>query len=54
MASLSADAWRDLRRNPVFWIAAAIVLLMVLLAAFPDLFSHVPIRARGCDLVRIR
>ena len=39
MASLSADAWHDLRRNPVFWIAAFVVTLMLLLAAFPGLCS---------------
>ena len=24
--SLAADAWRDLRRNPIFWIAAVLVV----------------------------
>lgn len=47
--SLGQDAWEDLRRNPIFWIAGAIVLLMVLLAAFPGLFSRVDPSA--CDLV---
>jgi oligopeptide transport system permease protein len=41
MASLTRDAWQDLRRNPVFWIALGIVVLMVLLAAFPWLFTAV-------------
>lgn len=41
MASLSEDAWQELKHKPVFWIAGAIVLLMMLLAAFPGLFSHV-------------
>jgi len=49
MASLSADAWRDLRRNPVFWIALAIVVTMLLLAAFPWLFSSTDPRT-SCDL----
>ena len=31
--SLALDAWHDLRRNPVFWIAGLIVALMVLMAA---------------------
>jgi ABC-type dipeptide/oligopeptide/nickel transport system permease subunit len=48
--SLAGDAWQDLKRNPVFWIAGAIVLLMVLLALFPGLFSSVDPRIAGCDL----
>ncbi|MEJ0098372.1 MAG: ABC transporter permease [Pseudomonadota bacterium] len=50
MASLSQDAWQDLRRNPVFWIALGIVVLMLLLAAFPALFTSVDPRA--ADLAR--
>jgi ABC-type dipeptide/oligopeptide/nickel transport system permease subunit len=41
MASLSEDAWHELKRKPVFWIASAVVLLMMMLAAFPGLFSSV-------------
>jgi oligopeptide transport system permease protein len=41
MASLSQDAWQELKRKPVFWIASSIVLLMLLLAAFPGLFTAV-------------
>jgi len=48
--SLSGDAWHDLRRNPVFWIASAIVLLMVLMAAFPGLFSSIDARTADCSL----
>jgi oligopeptide transport system permease protein len=48
--SLAGDAWQDLRRNPVFWIAGAIVLLMVLLAAFPGLFSSIDARTASCSL----
>jgi ABC-type dipeptide/oligopeptide/nickel transport system permease subunit len=50
MASLSADAWHDLRRNPVFWIAAFVVTLMLLLAAFPGLFSSIDPRSASCSL----
>jgi peptide/nickel transport system permease protein/oligopeptide transport system permease protein len=50
MASLSADAWRDLRRNPVFWIASGIVLLMLLLAAFPGLFTRIGPGQAFCSL----
>jgi oligopeptide transport system permease protein len=52
MASLSADAWRDLRRNWVFWTAGSIVLLMLLLAGFPGLFSSIDPTLTGavCNL----
>jgi ABC-type dipeptide/oligopeptide/nickel transport system permease subunit len=50
MASLSTDAWHDLKRNPVFWIAGTVVVLMVLLAAFPGLFSKVDAREAICSL----
>jgi ABC-type dipeptide/oligopeptide/nickel transport system permease subunit len=48
--SLSRDAWHDLQRNPVFWIAAALVLLMVAIAAFPGLFSRIDARTAACSL----
>lgn len=48
--SLSRDAWHDLRRNPVFWAAAALVTLMVLIAAFPGLFSQLDAREASCSL----
>lgn len=50
MASLSADAWQDLKRNPVFWIAGVVVTLMVLIALLPGLFSSVDARAAVCSL----
>lgn len=37
--SASADAWRELRRRPLFWISTVIVVLVVLIAAFPSLFT---------------
>ena len=36
---LLGDAWRDLRRKPLFWISAAFIVLFVLMAAFPSLFT---------------
>jgi oligopeptide transport system permease protein len=41
--SLWSDAWRDLRRNPLFWIGAVLGLGFVIMAVFPQLF------ARGAD-----
>ncbi|GGR68979.1 peptide ABC transporter permease [Streptomyces aureoverticillatus] len=37
--SLWGDAWRDLRRRPLFVISAALIVLLVLVAAFPGLFT---------------
>ncbi|NMR19870.1 ABC transporter permease [Cellulomonas fimi] len=47
-ASLWADAWRSLRRRPLFWISAALILLVVTVAAFPSLFTSV--EPRFCEL----
>jgi oligopeptide transport system permease protein len=41
--SLWSDAWRELRRNPLFWIGAVLGLLLLLMALFPNAF------ARGAD-----
>jgi len=48
--SLSRDAWSDLRRNPVFWIAALLVVLMALIALFPSWFSSIDARKAPCAL----
>lgn len=37
--SLWGDAWRDLRRNPMFIISAIIMTVFVLMAYVPDLFT---------------
>jgi oligopeptide transport system permease protein len=37
--SLAGDAWLDLRRSKVFWIAAALVAVVLLMALWPSLFS---------------
>lgn len=50
MASLTSDAWHDLRRNPVFWIAGTVVVLMALIAAFPGLFTDIDPRTAPCML----
>lgn len=39
--SLWSEAWHSLRRRPLFWIAAALILLMIALAAVPQLFTSV-------------
>lgn len=37
--SLWGDAWRDLRRNPLFVISAILILVLLVMAAFPGLFT---------------
>jgi len=37
--SLGADAWQDLRRNKLFWISAALIVLFGLMAIWPSLFT---------------
>jgi oligopeptide transport system permease protein len=36
---LLGDAWYDLRRKPLFWIAGTFILLFLVMAAFPQLFT---------------
>ncbi|MEV4332236.1 ABC transporter permease [Streptomyces sp. NPDC049597] len=37
--SLWSDAWRDLRRNPLFLVSAGLIVLLLVIAAFPSLFT---------------
>lgn len=37
--SLWGDAWRDLRRRPLFIVAALLIILLVLMAIWPGLFT---------------
>jgi len=41
-SNLWIDAWRDLRRRPLFWISSALILLVVIVALFPWLFTQTP------------
>jgi oligopeptide transport system permease protein len=48
-ASLWSDAWRQLRRNKLFLVAASLLTVLAVMAAFPQLFtSQGPIE--GCAL----
>ncbi|MFD0556717.1 peptide/nickel transport system permease protein/oligopeptide transport system permease protein [Stackebrandtia endophytica] len=38
--SLVSDAWRDLRRKPIFWASSIIIAILVLMAVFPRLFTR--------------
>ncbi|MEV4332230.1 ABC transporter permease [Streptomyces sp. NPDC049597] len=48
--SLWSDAWRDLRRNPVFVVSALVILFLVVIALWPSLIaSGNPL---ACDLAK--
>jgi len=41
-SNLWIDAWRDLRKRPMFYISAFLILLVVTAALLPNLFTQVP------------
>jgi oligopeptide transport system permease protein len=47
-SNLWIDAWKDMRGRPMFWISAFLILLIVIVALFPGLFTQTDPRA--CDL----
>ena len=47
--SLWADAWRKLRRRPLFIISAVMIALIIVVAIFPGLFTQVA-PDNGCEL----
>lgn len=47
-ASLWGDAWRELRTRPVFVISAVLIVVLVLMAAWPGLFTSID--PRQCSL----
>jgi ABC-type dipeptide/oligopeptide/nickel transport system permease subunit len=47
--SLAADAWYDLRRNPIFWIAGVLALGVLAIALFPGMFTSADPKA--CTLL---
>jgi oligopeptide transport system permease protein len=38
--SLASDAWRAMRRNPLFWVSATLIAVFILMAVFPSLFTN--------------
>ncbi|MCL2652212.1 MAG: ABC transporter permease [Propionibacteriaceae bacterium] len=50
--SLGRDAWDDMRHRPLFWVAAAVALVFILAAAFPQLFTSQD--PKYCDLIYSR
>lgn len=49
-SNLWLDAWRDLRRRPMFWVSVVFSLLIVVMAIAPTLFTSVPPAGGACDL----
>ncbi len=45
--SLNADAWRELRGNWMFWLSAALIIVFVLMALVPELFTATDPREVG-------
>jgi oligopeptide transport system permease protein len=41
-SNLWIDAWHDVRKRPMFWISSALILLVIVVALFPGLFTQVP------------
>ncbi|MGG5260037.1 ABC transporter permease [Phycicoccus avicenniae] len=37
--SLASDAWRAMRKNPLFWVSSALIFVFLLMAAWPSLFT---------------
>jgi len=37
--SLASDAWRQLKKNPIFWVSVILIALFVLMAVVPQLFT---------------
>ena len=44
-STLWLDAWRDMRRRPMFWISASIILIVGLVSLMPWLFTQADPRA---------
>ena len=41
-SNLWLDAWRDLRKRPMFYISASLIILVLLVALFPQWFTQTP------------
>lgn len=52
-ATLWGEAWKMLRRNPMFLVGGVIAVLMTLIAFFPGLFAG-GVDPRDCDLTDAR
>ncbi|MGO1628062.1 MULTISPECIES: ABC transporter permease [unclassified Microbacterium] len=50
-SNLWLDAWRDMRRRPLFWIASVVALIVVVMAVVPQLFTNVAPSGGACSLM---
>lgn len=41
-SNLWRDAWRDMRKRPMFWISGALIFIVLIVALFPGLFTQTP------------
>ncbi|KWT59666.1 peptide ABC transporter permease [Streptomyces albus subsp. albus] len=48
--SLWGDAWRDLRRNPIFYISAVLILFLIVVSIWPSLLTSTSPYA--CDITK--
>lgn len=48
--SVWGEAWKELRKRPLFWVSAVLIVLAVLLALFPGLFTNTD--PQFCELSR--
>jgi oligopeptide transport system permease protein len=39
--SLTSDAWRSLKKNPIFWVSMGLIVAFLLMAVWPSLFTNV-------------
>ena len=50
--SLTADAFASLRRNPLFWISSLLILMFLLMAIWPSLFTTYDLRFNDLSKAR--
>ncbi|WP_119697221.1 ABC transporter permease [Microbacterium halotolerans] len=50
-SNLWLDAWRDMRRRPLFWIATVIALIVVVMAIVPQIFTNVGPAGAACNIM---
>jgi oligopeptide transport system permease protein len=50
--SLGSEAWWQMRRRPMFWFSAGLIVLFLLMAVWPSLFTDAD--PRYCDLTQAR
>ncbi|GAA4266990.1 ABC transporter permease [Frondihabitans peucedani] len=43
------DAWDSMRVRPLFWISGVLIILVILVAVFPGIFTHVDPKANSLD-----